>query len=249
MREETTTIHDQTIIFDAHCVEGLPPTELFHYARYETVGECRLGRSTVHFIDHGAGRWVLREYRRGGLVSALVKSTYLYQGLDRTRMAWEFRLLAALRARRLPVPKPVAAQIIRCGVGYRGALITERLPANGTLGEALQHASLTAERWRSVGHCIRVFHNNGVYHPDLNANNIMLDSSRVYLIDFDRGKFLDPGVSTWQRANVARLRRSLNKMKRLRPVFHFEEAHWQCLLEGYAAASDNTAIRALNVAQ
>ncbi|MEE4279616.1 MAG: 3-deoxy-D-manno-octulosonic acid kinase [Halieaceae bacterium] len=236
MREKTITVEGRTVIFDADGINATAPAALFDTSQYDSVRRVRLGRGNVRFIDHGGCQWVMREYLRGGVISKVVRASYLYLGRDSTRMAREFRFLAYLRKVGLPVPRPVAAQIVQKGLTYRGALITECLPGSKTLAELLQSSALGADQWRRIGECIRAFHNRGVYHPDLNANNVMLDDDRVYLIDFDRGELRDPEKSCWQLANLERLRRSLQKIQRSAPVFHFEERDWQYLADGYEAA-------------
>ena len=56
------------------------------------------GRGTVAFVRDGERRWVLRHYRRGGLVARLLDDRYLWTGADRTRAFREWRLLRELRA-------------------------------------------------------------------------------------------------------------------------------------------------------
>jgi 3-deoxy-D-manno-octulosonic acid kinase len=92
-------------------------------------------------------------------------------------------------------------------------------------------AGLDAEDWRAVGRCIRRFHDAGVYHADLNAHNVLLAGSVVYVLDFDRGRYRAPG--TWQAANLARLRRSLDKLARQSKSFFCTEDDWVALGEGY----------------
>ena len=98
--------------------------------------------------------------------------------------------------------------------------------------------------WQTIGACIRRFHDASVYHADLNARNILIDSQSklVYLIDFDKGCIRHLGES-WKASNLARLQRSLLKFKSLNQVFYFDQQNWDALLDGYnsgkaRAASD-----------
>jgi 3-deoxy-D-manno-octulosonic acid kinase len=76
----------------------------------------------------------------------------------------------------------------------------------------------------------------GVFHADLNAYNIQIDKDdKVWLVDFDRGRLRQPG--RWQQQNLARLHRSLQKIKGLDPRLYFSEANWEQLLEGYFSSS------------
>src|SRR5690606_9287058 len=122
----------------------------------------------------------------------------------------------------LPVPQPVAARCEKIAPFlYRGDLITRRIPAARTLAETLRDQPLAEELWSALGATLARFHRHGVYHADLNANNILLDDSgHFYLLDFDRGEQRRPETA-WQRNNLDRLLRSLHKLQRLHNVFHF----------------------------
>ena len=78
------------------------------------------GRGEVLIVAHGDETWVLRHYRRGGLVARFIDDHYLWPGAERTRAFREWRLLRKLRAAGLPVPNPVAAHVYRTGVDLHG---------------------------------------------------------------------------------------------------------------------------------
>jgi tRNA A-37 threonylcarbamoyl transferase component Bud32 len=137
-----------------------------------------------------------------------------------------------MHAAGLPVPSPLAAPYERYGLGYRADLITELLPDTHSLASALAAGDVGLSTWAAVGRCIRVFHDYGLCHADLNAHNILLDANeKVFLIDFDRGARRAPGL--WRDANLARLRRSLDKLEDGRAQRRFDDAQWQCLLAAY----------------
>lgn len=175
------------------------------------VEEARGGRGSISFIRLGDARLVLRRYLRGGLVAKLSRDRYLWLGEERTRAFREFRLLAQLRDRGLPVPSPVAARYLRGRLTYRGELVTELLPGTESLAERWLAGRDGRDDWERTGLCIRRFHDAGVQHADLNANNIMLGTTgRVWLLDFDRGRLREPGP--WRERVLARLARSLQKI-------------------------------------
>jgi len=183
----------------------------------------------VPAIGDEAGEWVLRHYRRGGLPAKLVSDLYLWPGLALTRPWREWQLLSELHALGLPVPRPVAARVTRAFLGYRGDLITRRIPAARSLAELIRDRA--GIPWREIGACIRRFHAAGVWHADLNAHNILVDQeTAVWLIDFDRGERRRPAPG-WQQANLERLSRSLRKLGVDEGALH--EA-WGALLGGYA---------------
>jgi 3-deoxy-D-manno-octulosonic acid kinase len=193
------------------------------------------GRGTVAFVREGERRWVLRHYRRGGLVARLLDDAYLWTGADRTRAFREWRLLRELRAAGLPVPVPVAARYVRSGLIYRADLLTEELPARRTLAQALAEAPLDAKAWHAIGACVGRLHEHGVQHADLNAHNLLLGrDGEVYVLDFDRGRLRSRG--TWEQAVLERLRRSLRKVTAGLPPDRFDDAAWQALLGGLGDA-------------
>lgn len=193
-----------------------------------------LGRGTVVMFSHGELELVRRHYQRGGLVRHISQDIYIGSVLTRTRMWREFHLLQRLWRLNLPVPQPVAARCEKLAPFlYRGDLITRRVPATRTLAETLRDQPLSAEQWRTLGMTLARFHDHGVYHADLNANNILLDEmGRFHLIDFDRGEQRHPDP-TWQNANLDRLLRSLNKLQSLHAIFYFSPNNWEDLHTGY----------------
>ncbi|MGH8282751.1 MAG: 3-deoxy-D-manno-octulosonic acid kinase [Gammaproteobacteria bacterium] len=207
--------------------------ELFsprHWARHATLRGAAGGRGNTWIVAEGEEAWVLRHYRRGGLVRHFSRDYYLWQGLENTRPWCEWKLLSELYREGLPVPQPVAAQVTRHGPAYRGDLITLLIPDTRSLAARLKDTSIEFLPWRKIGTCIRHFHNAGVYHADLNAHNILVDGRNdVYLVDFDRGE-CRPSSVRWQEANLKRLLRSLCKFA----VPGFTEGHaWAALLGGY----------------
>ena len=95
------------------------------------------GRGGVAIIATPAGECVLRHYRRGGLVAALMGDRYLWTGANRTRPFTEFRLLAEIARLGLPGPAVVAARYCRGHLFYRADLITRRIAHAQTLAECL----------------------------------------------------------------------------------------------------------------
>ena len=224
---------DGAILFDAAAAaQAAFDPDIFESAsdRAEPV---RGGRGGAQYIDAPVGRCVLRHYRRGGMVARVMGDRYLWTGAERTRGFAEFRLLAALRERRLPVPAPVAARYRRSGVHYRADLITRRIEGATTLAELLAGLKLDAAVAARVGTAIANFHAHGAYHADLNAHNILLNDAAVWLIDFDRGELRKP-AREWRLANLTRLRRSLVKLGAARDgEVAFEYALWSPLMAAY----------------
>lgn len=192
------------------------------------------GRGAAWFIDSGERQWVLRHYRRGGLVARVCADRYLWCGEAAVRSFAEWHLLAALVARGLPVPKPIAARYQRVGLLYRCELITQRIPNTQPLSAALNCAPQSESQWRAVGVTIARLHAAGVDHADLNAHNILLnDQGAVSVIDFDRGRLRSPGA--WRAGNLRRLYRSLIKITRAMPANRFSLQAWDWFRAGYGS--------------
>ncbi|MDH4259176.1 MAG: 3-deoxy-D-manno-octulosonic acid kinase, partial [Gammaproteobacteria bacterium] len=169
------------------------------------------GRGSIHFIEDRGRHWALRRYLRGGIVAHFVRERFLFLGEDRTRSFLELRLLSTLLQKGLPVPAPVAAGYRRRRFTYVAELITERLAGAASLTEMLRAGRMNEKRWAEIGHCLRRFHDAGVQHADLTANNIMLgEEAEVWLLDFDRGRVREPGA--WRERVLNRLARSLEKV-------------------------------------
>lgn len=192
------------------------------------------GRGTAWFIQSQES-WVLRWYARGGLVARLSRSSYLYTGSNAVRSVAEFRLINTLFEQGLPVPKPVGAyyELSRPPV-YRAAIVTCRLMNARSLTDYL--GCDNPELWEEVGRVVRRFHRFGVDHADLNCDNILVTDEGVFLIDFDRGR-LRSNNGRWQRNNLSRLRRSVDKLTSGDTQAGLTNALWQALLEGYNNAS------------
>lgn len=221
----------QHILYDSRRI-STPDGRLFEPAADATTKQA--GRHTVHFVKIEGRQYVLRHYWRGGQAAKLSRDGYLWQGIERSRPFREWRLLAALQQRGLPVPRPVAARVTRTGLLlYRGDILVEYLPDTRTLAELAARQPLPASLWGRIGATIHRFHRAGAWHADLNASNILIDAQeRIFLIDWDRGMLRRPAPG-WRRANLARLARSLAKFAGKEAVFHYSENDWQALLLGY----------------
>lgn len=100
---------------------------------------------------------------------------------------------------------------------YRAAILVERIAGARSL------ADLAAERgnaapWAETGRLLAAFHQAGLDHADLNAHNVLFDEHGAgWLIDLDRGRLRRPARG-WREKNLARLLRSLRKLRGARAV-------------------------------
>lgn len=194
------------------------------------------GRGNTLILSDGQGEYVLRHFRRGGLIGRLVRDSYLWTGEDTTRPFAEWRVLQKLANAGLPVPRPAVARYRRRGLFYTADIITVRVPGIRSLSARLHAESLDDEAWQRIGAGLCYFHDHGVNHADLNAHNVQLDErGRVWLLDFDRARIMEQGA--WRQMNLARLHRSLQKIRRQDERVSYSPSCWEALLKGYFQAS------------
>ena len=224
----------QVIVYDAGRIEQ-PGPELFDaefWAERGAVAGEATGRGNALFLDTPFGPAVLRKYLRGGQAARVSRDRYLFAGYERSRPLAEYRMMERLSGKGLPVPKPLAAICQREGAHYTGALMTRRILNAQTLAELVGSKRFEGSLWRAVGSTIRLFLDHGVVHADLNARNILvMPENRVYLIDFDRARIRTADTRVF-RANLKRLRRSLDKFWPEESADRLEEC-WGVLTEGY----------------
>ena len=194
------------------------------------------GRGSTMYVGNVPRQFVLRHYMRGGLIGKLLRDTYIFSGPDKTRSFREWRLLDKLSSNNFNVPRPAAARYCQRGTFYTADLITVRIPDVVSLSVYIAENKPDEAFWHSVGASIYKFHSAGVYHADMNAYNLQIDSSGdLWMLDFDKGSLRPRG--TWQQETLARLHRSLRKITGLDPSLNFRAANWEQLLEGYFNAS------------
>jgi len=191
------------------------------------------GRASVWFFKHDNIKGVLRHYWRGGLIGKLLQDQYFYLGLKKTRIFQEFELLTQLKQKGLNVPEPIAAHITKVGLIYRGDIITSAINGAQSVLDILKQREFTELETIQVAQCIATFHQAGVYHADLNINNILFDDQgKVFFIDFDRGELRKPH-SNWQQSNISRLKRSFEKEKNRNSEFYWQDTNWNELHNTY----------------
>jgi 3-deoxy-D-manno-octulosonic acid kinase len=202
-----------------------------YWRKHDAIEGSARGRGTTWFIRAGDGHFVLRHYRRGGLIAKFSKDRYWWRSEADTRSFAEWYLTYHLHRAGLPVPAPVAARYRRQGSFYTADLITERIDNSESLAQRLLKGPLSLTQWIAVGRCLRRFHDAGVCHADLNAHNILLTPEQVYVIDFDRGTLRKRGW--WADTTLVRLYRSLEKITLLAAPESFSDEDWHSLLAGY----------------
>lgn len=206
-------LHDVDSLSDAATSHQLhPPLFSASYWRERglVVGEAPGRGSSLFLQASDATQWVLRPYRRGGLIAKLSAARYLWLGAERTRAFRELRLTALLFEQGLPVPRPVACCVTRYGATYEAALLTVRIPGAKAMATLLSNNMADRSLLKRIGAMIQRFHQAGLDHVDLNARNILVDSAGTpWLIDLDRCRLRPDGK--WTSRNLARLASSVAK--------------------------------------
>ncbi len=180
------------------------------------------GRGAITVFPMEDGEGVLRRCRRGGLIGKIVNEGYILAN----RPLAEFRVHDYLFDSGISVPEPLGVVWEQRGFVFRGAFATRRLDAE-SLRDRIQGESRGDLRLlESIGQLIRSMHDAGVYHADLHVENILLDDSTAYLIDFDNARRYDSLGGVPRARNLLRLRRSFQK--RNLPI-----AAYAAILSGY----------------
>ena len=187
------------------------------------------GRGSAWMVKSKNNKMMLRHYYRGGLPAKFIKDKYLWTGLNRTRSIKEFRLLQLMKNISLPVPEPIAAQVIKKGFFYEANLLIEYLPNSSTFAQILNEEN-HEENWQDIGKTIAKFHKQGINHSDLNASNILV-GEKIHLIDFDNSTQMKTKRS-WQKSNLNRLKRSIDKLTDVEFI-DTNMKKWKLLLESY----------------
>lgn len=233
-RSEKLVTNGRHVMLTAHERVEAPLAAWFDPAEWRRSGAVALetsGRGEVLIVAHGEETWVLRHYRRGGLVARFIDDHYLWLGEERARAFREWRLLRQLRAAGLPVPNPVAAHVYRTGIIYTADIITSYLPNTRKLSWFIAQGRVPPDCWRQIGAMIRSVHDYAIDHPDLTAHNVLLDEAgKSFLVDFDNAEQKPPGE--WRRLGMERFNRSLRKVA-LETGTEFDAAAWAEVEAGY----------------
>ena len=169
---------------------------------------------------------VIRSYVHGGFYGLITGGLFL--GKERPLK----ELIVGEYALRQGIPtNTILAALCRRVVGpfYRSWLITREIPEapdligfleNLKVKSLHQRATIKRRLIGNVATAIRRMHDRGIYHADLHLKNILVGVNSegefsVYLIDFDKSRFLDRFTFRFRMKNLMRLNRSAEKMKRL----------------------------------
>jgi 3-deoxy-D-manno-octulosonic acid kinase len=233
--EKIAVLGRVVVIYDAGRFSDCDPQwfDADYYRASGAVLHSTTGRGGVLLLERPDETRVLRHYHRGGFVARLVYDHYLWTGRNRNRAFREWRLLAHLHGLELPVPRPIAARVVRTGPLYQADIVTRLIPDTQPLSSLIRAGTVANEQWLRIGAMLRAFHRAGVDHPDLTAHNVLLGATpSVFLVDFDNARLRLPGP--WARMGLARFERSLRKVA-LESGTEFDAHAWQLVRESYGS--------------
>jgi len=170
----TKKINNKVIFYDKDV--GINIEELFSNNAFLTDES-----QNVEWINDG--KWVKKHYFRKGMM-AFLNDWYLYNDVKSTRSYREFEILNYLHKYSFNTCKPLIGWVTYSGISYKANLVTEAIPGI-TLDELLiqqpmdydKEIFLKYERpelFKQIGIKVAEMHILGVYHGDLNINNIMI---------------------------------------------------------------------------
>lgn len=209
-------------------VEGCKPVlesilsneTLYEFARRQPDARQFRGRAIAYGITLGGpcGNVVVRHAMRGGFLGRTGSDLFL----PPTRALREVVNSMRLKLSEVPTPDVIAFVSYPAGtVLRRSDVATREIPHSHDLSVVLREITDNEHRaacLRATGRLLSLLTGAGAHHPDLNARNILvswdsLEGAKAFVLDVDRIRFHvaeDPMVAN---ANLARLERSLTKLR------------------------------------
>ena len=158
------------------------------------------GRGGVRDLPGGL---VLRRCRRGGALGGLLGDRHLSP-----KTAWdEMRISERLMKEGVGVAEVVGVRAERRGFGWSLDVVTRRIEDAVPLRDLLPRAPAAG-----VARAVRRMHDSGLWHADLNLQNILVTGDGgIRIIDLSGSRVKRPLPMSARLDNIARLYRSLVK--------------------------------------
>ena len=203
-------------------------------------------RENVKLINNE--HWIKKHYFRKGLMKFL-GDNYLFAKLQNTRSFQEYSILKYLVKKNFNTCKPIIGWVSSNMISYKANLVVEKIEETKTLSATLisiyrgeRDTSAISSGYYLLGKEVAKMHQHGVFHGDLNANNILVtreifhstdkSSKGIYIIDFDKSKIQKISKKDIS-SNINRLKRSLNK------IGIYNENDFQSFETGYKSISND----------
>jgi Lipopolysaccharide kinase (Kdo/WaaP) family len=196
---------------------------LYDFAARQPAARRFAGRTPVYVIElpDGCGDAVVRRSMRGGALARLGTDLFF----PPTRGPRELVTSLRLRAAGVPTPEVIGFVVYRAGpVLRRSDVVTREIPGGADLASALRTVS-DVERRRATleaaAQLVAALSREGAHHSDLNLRNILISGigagesapPQAFILDVDRIRFHVPGDPIVLGANIARLARSMRKLR------------------------------------
>lgn len=159
---------------------------------------------------------VVRHARRGGVLAPIRGDRYVWPG----RAPWELETSLRLQEAGVRTPDVIAFALYPAGPGLcRCDVATRRLPAGAEFPAAWKGSDAATREALlvAVGTLLRDLRAAGARHADLNAKNLYVarDGGRwhAWVLDVDRVRFHSPNDADVGAQNLARLDRSIRKLR------------------------------------
>lgn len=209
----------------------------------------RVPAYAVPLTDCGV-RVVVRHSYHGGLLAPVLRDVFL----PPTRAPRELAMSLFLRRLGVATPRVLAYVTYAAGALLRRCdVLTEEVPDAVDLATFVAAADPAAREaaWRATALLLARLQQSGVWHPDLNARNVLVARDATaqgsagitaVLLDIDRAELVLPGDPQLAAANLQRLLRSLRKLTRGPDALPLAEKE----LEHFAATVRATVLPALS---
>lgn len=237
---ERVTVQDKNITYIVNPFffnhEALVAEELKQYCDVEDyqvkgrVIHVFTGRGETFLVnDKYNHRVVIRHYWRGGFIAKILKDKFFCAFDESKRSMHEYDLLLTMRKMGLPVPRPVIARMQRDGLFITNDLILQEIPGAKNIAKILCERRLTDAEICKIGEVIGKMFTAGVYHSDLNINNLLFDGAgNAWIVDFDKCA-LKPITKKLYNEMIDRLERSFAKEISIRPSMQWTSVDFEKL--------------------
>jgi tRNA A-37 threonylcarbamoyl transferase component Bud32 len=193
----------------------------------------RSGRGGTARVEVGPGHPLrIKRMRRGGLLEPVWRDRFR----GTSRLLRNLSVPAEALARGVPTANPVALLMLSGPPGLHRAWIAFDEIEGAIDLTAVMRSSRPADRdeLRTAIGAVRVLHDRGVEHPDLNLGNLMLrrrdGGAEAFVIDLDRGRIHDGALA------FAARQRALRRLERswVKETAREDRTDW--IYDGYAGS-------------
>lgn len=199
-----------------HALASAPTLHLWAAGTPEAQGFQGRGTAWGVRLPGGTIDVVVRHAHRGGVLRSLRGDRYVWPG----RAPWELETSLRLQEAGVRTPDVVAYALYPAGPGFcRCDVVTRRLPPGADFPVAWRDGSAAVrdDLLVAIAALLRDLQAAGAQHADLNAKNLYVarDGGRwhAWVLDVDRVRFRAPNDPEVAAQNLARLVRSLKKLR------------------------------------